>query len=147
MTACWACAVGRLRDWQRKPDRDLFGLSAADELGHIQGGQKLHCHSVVTGLRPRGINTDNLPPPLKNKVISFFGEAGVIGSVNVEIDDVTRGKRGWFFTLKIDPAQTDVFEKPRTFLRCFRLGLVGCKFYREKFVDSVVLALIHDQIL
>lgn len=39
---------------------------------------------------------DNLAPASKNKMIGFLGKADAIGRVEVEIDDVTRGKRPGF---------------------------------------------------
>jgi len=125
----------------------VLGLSAAGQSGHIQGCQELHCDAIVKSIGARWVDTHNLPPTSENKMISLLGKAGVVGSVDVEINDVTLGKSRGLFTLKIDSPQADVFEKPRAILRFCRLRMAQFKFQGEKFGNPVMLALIHNYIL
>jgi hypothetical protein len=79
-------------------------MNAAEKSGHVQGGQEFHRHPIERRVGAWRVYTDNLTPALEIKMIGLLDKAGVVGSVDVEIDDVTRGKRGGFFALEKDAA-------------------------------------------
>jgi hypothetical protein len=84
--------------------KERLDLTAAHEPEHVQGGQEFHRDAIKGRVGAWWVDTDYLTPAFEKKMIGLLGKAAVVGSVDVEIDDVTRGKRGGFLALKKDAA-------------------------------------------